>query len=131
MLRLTDGQRVLADCTTRTELSQRQRSLGQLMDELCAAVGWRYWVLGSVDPIYRRNVAWLSGYRHPRYQGGGVLADALQEAFAEPTPLARGVGGLGDPLLVLPAVFHALWSGRLVADLGAAMHEQMPVWAPR
>jgi hypothetical protein len=92
-------------------------------------VGWRYWVLGPVDPIYRRNVTWLAGYRHPRHHGGRSLAAALQEAFAEPAPLWEGVRRIGDPLVVLPALFHALWAGRLTADLGAAMHERMPVWA--
>ncbi|MFF9135506.1 TnsA-like heteromeric transposase endonuclease subunit [Streptomyces sp. NPDC014806] len=131
MLRLADGQRVLADCTSRTEFSQGQRSLAQLMDELCVAVGWRYWVLGPVSPLYRRNVAWLSGYRHPRYRGGAVVDAALQEAFAEPTPLVEGADGFSNSLLVMPAVFNALWSGRLLADLDAAMHEQMLVWSPR
>jgi hypothetical protein len=129
MLRLADGQGVLADCTARPELSQPQRSLAAVIGEICAAVGWRYWVLGPVNPVYRRNVAWLAGYRHPQYHGGPQLAAALQEAFAEPAPLWEGVPGIGDPMLVLPSLFHALWAGRLAAELGAAMHERMLVWA--
>ncbi|MFF5728157.1 TnsA-like heteromeric transposase endonuclease subunit [[Kitasatospora] papulosa] len=128
MLRLTDGQGVLADCTARGELSQRQRSLAAVVGEVCAAVGWRYWVLGPVDPVYRRNVTWLSGYRHPRYHAGQRLAAALQESFADRTPLWEGVRRTGDPMVVLPALFHALWAGQLSADLGAPMHERTPVW---
>ncbi|MFF8545204.1 hypothetical protein [Streptomyces werraensis] len=59
-----------------------------------------------------------------------MLADALQEAFAEPAPLREGVRTIRDPLLVLPALFHALRAGRPAADLGAAMQERMPVWTP-
>ncbi|MFJ3498834.1 TnsA-like heteromeric transposase endonuclease subunit [Streptomyces sp. NPDC086091] len=129
MLRLADGQGVLADCTTSSELSQRQRSLASVVGQICAAVGWRYWMLGPVDQVYRRNVTWLAGYRHPRHHGGRQLAAALQEAFAEPAPLWEGVRRIGDPMLVLPALFHALWAGRLAADLGMPMHERMPVWA--
>lgn len=129
MLRLADGQGVLADCTGRSELSQRQRSLAAAVGESCAAVGWRYWVLGPVAPVYRRNVTWLAGYRHPQHHGGQVLGAALQEAFAEPVPLWEGMRRVGDPLVVLPALFHALWAGRLAADLGASVHERMPVWA--
>ncbi|MGW8954736.1 TnsA-like heteromeric transposase endonuclease subunit [Streptomyces sp. NPDC055709] len=129
MLRLADGRAVLADCTTRPELSQRQRSLASAVGQMCAAVGWRYWVLGPVDPVYRRNVTWLSGYRHPRHRGGQQLAAALRETFAEPAPLWEGVRRTGDPMLVLPALFHALWAGELAADLGAPMHERMLVRA--
>ncbi|MFI8345633.1 hypothetical protein ACIF8W_37040 [Streptomyces sp. NPDC085639] len=86
-------------------------------------------MLGPVEPVYRRNVAWLAGYRHPRYQGGQSVAVALEEAFATRTPLGKGVREIGDPLVVLPALFHALWVGRLSADLGVPMHEAMPVWA--
>lgn len=129
MLRLANGQGVLADCTASVELPQRQRSLAAAVEEICAAVGWRYWVLGPVDEVYRRNVAWLAGYRHPRHHGGQPLAAVLQEAFAERTPLSEGVGGLGDPLVVLPSLLHALWAGPLAADLAAPMHERTPVWA--
>lgn len=86
-------------------------------------------MLGPVDPIYRRNVTWLAGYRHPRHLGGQLLTAALQEVFAEPAPLWEGVRRIGDPLVVLPSLFHALWAGQLAADLGAAMHERTPVWA--
>ncbi|WP_306970382.1 TnsA-like heteromeric transposase endonuclease subunit [Streptomyces afghaniensis] len=130
MLRLADGQGVLADCTARGELSGRQRSLAAVVGEVCAAVGWRYWVLGPVDLVYRRNVTWLSGYRHPRYEAGQQVAAALRESFAGRTPLWEGMRRAGDPMVVLPALFHALWAGRLSADLGAPMHERMLVWAP-
>ncbi|MER7221527.1 MULTISPECIES: TnsA-like heteromeric transposase endonuclease subunit [Streptomyces] len=129
MLRLADGQGVLADCTGRGELSRRQRSLAAVVGEVCTAAGWRYWVLGPVDSVYRRNVTWLAGYRHPRHDGGRLLAAVLQEVFAEPAPLWEGVRRVGDPLVVLPALFHALWAGRLAADLGAPVHERMLVWA--
>lgn len=129
MLRLAGGQGVLADCTGRGKLSRRQRVLAAVVKVICTAAGWQYWVLGPVDPIYRRNVTWLAGYRHPRHHGGRLLAAALLEAFAEPAPLGEGVRRFWDPLVVLPALFHALWAGRLAADLGAAMHERMPVWA--
>ncbi|WP_241775972.1 TnsA-like heteromeric transposase endonuclease subunit [Streptomyces exfoliatus] len=128
MLRFGDGQAVLADCTSSPELSRRQRSLASAVGHMCTAVGWRYWVLGPVDPVYRRNVTWLAGYRHPRHRGGQALAAAVHEAFTEPAPLWEGVRRVGDPLVVLPALFHALWVGRLTGDLSVPMHERMPVW---
>jgi hypothetical protein len=65
MFRLADGQGGLADCTGRSELSRHQRSLAAAVGEICAAVGWRYWVLGPVDPIYRRNVTLAGGIPTP------------------------------------------------------------------
>ncbi|MCB8908442.1 TnsA-like heteromeric transposase endonuclease subunit [Streptomyces sp. NPDC056664] len=99
MLRFGDGQAVLADCTSSPELSRRQRSLASAVGHMCTAVGWRYWVLGPVDPVYRRNVTWLAGYRHTRHSGGQALAAAVHEAFTEPAPLWEGVRRVGDPRL--------------------------------
>ncbi|WSA82071.1 TnsA-like heteromeric transposase endonuclease subunit [Streptomyces sp. NBC_01799] len=55
MIRLASGQGVLADCTARAQLSQAQRSVGVVVGPACRRVGWRYWVLGPVDPVYQRN----------------------------------------------------------------------------
>ena len=82
-----------------------------MVGRLCRSVGWQYWVLGPVDVVYQRNVTWLAGYRHPRYGGGPDVARAVWEAFADRRPLVDGVAEVGDPIRVVPAVFHALWSG--------------------
>ncbi|MFJ4082780.1 hypothetical protein ACIP2Z_27945 [Streptomyces iakyrus] len=129
MLRLADGQGCSPTAQGEESCLGVSGLLRQRPERSGATAGRRYWVLGPVDPIYRRNVTWLAGYRRPRNHGGRSLADALQEAFAEPAPLWEGVRRIGDPLVVLPTLFHALWAGRLTADLGAAMHERMPVWA--
>ncbi|MED7949312.1 TnsA-like heteromeric transposase endonuclease subunit [Streptomyces sp. BE303] len=128
MVRLGDGTGVLADCSSRPQLSARQREVSAVVGQLCRSVGWQYWVLGPVDLVYQRNVTWLAGYRHPRYGGGRELARAVREAFARRRPLWEGVAEVGDPISVMPAVFHALWSGSLSADLRVPMHERMPVW---
>lgn len=95
MLRPADGQGVLAGCTGGGELTRRQRSLAAVVGEICTAAGRRSWVLGPAAPIYRRDVAWLAGHRHPRH-GGRLPAAALQEAFAEPAPPWEGVRGAGS-----------------------------------
>ncbi|WP_442819828.1 hypothetical protein [Streptomyces sp. NBC_00841] len=62
------------------------------------------------------NMRWLSRYRRPRCLRRQVAA-ALLEVFAEPGPLRSGAGRAGDPLIVLPVLFHLLWSGALVTDV--------------
>ena len=41
--------------------------------------------------------------------------------FAEPVPLMAGAAAAGDPIAVLPALFHLMWRHELTADLAARM----------
>jgi hypothetical protein len=52
---------------------------------------------------------------------------AVVEVFARPRPLFAGVEAAGDPIEVLPLVFHALWHGRVTADMEAPLHERVLV----
>jgi hypothetical protein len=74
------------------------------------------------------NLRWLAGYRHPRHDLPG-LAEALRAAFADPAPLLAGAEAVGDPVAVLPVLFHLLWWQVLVADLSAPLHPCVAVAA--
>jgi hypothetical protein len=50
------------------------------------------------------------------------LAEALRAAFAEPVPLLAGAEAVGDPIAVLPVLFHLLWRQDLAADLSMPLH---------
>jgi len=50
------------------------------------------------------------------------LAAALRVAFAGPVPLLAGAEAVGDPIAVLPVLFHLLWRHDLVADLSVPLH---------
>jgi hypothetical protein len=43
------------------------------------------------------------------------------DTFMTPRPLVEGVDRVGDPIAVLPTVFHLLWSGLLRTDLTARL----------
>ncbi|MFF7191391.1 hypothetical protein ACFZAR_40805 [Streptomyces sp. NPDC008222] len=61
-----------------------------------------------------------------------MIAARLLEAFEEPAPLQEGVREVGDRLVVLPVLFHLMWSGVLAADLqGELLHEHSIVWKGR
>jgi len=94
----------------------------------CELVGWRYEVAGSPVPVVVGNVRWLSGYRHPRHDLPDVAA-ALQVAFAAPTGLMAGAESVGDPIAVLPVLFHLLWCHRLHADLSVPLSPDTEVAA--
>ncbi|MFJ5881688.1 hypothetical protein [Kitasatospora cineracea] len=52
------------------------------------------------------------------------------EVFASPRPLWDGAEEVGDRLLVLPVLFHLMWSGVLAADLEAdLLGAESLVWA--
>ena len=75
------------------------------------------------------NVMWLARYRHRRCGGPPGLARLLLEVFAEPAPLMAGAAAAGDPMAVLPTLFHLMWRHELTADLAARLAAETPVVA--
>ncbi|MGW0649429.1 TnsA-like heteromeric transposase endonuclease subunit [Streptomyces umbrinus] len=128
--RYTDGTALVADCPGRAGAGgERAARAATVVAGACAYVGFVYRRMAPLGEVAAANLKWLACYRHPRNAGGPLLAQALREAFAAPVPLLEGAARVGDSLVVLPAVFHALWSGRLSADLAVPLHERIPVWA--
>lgn len=128
--RYADGTGMLADCPAAPGAGgARAQDAAQVLQAACAAVGWSYRRLAPPDPVTEANLRWLAGYRHPRNAGSPHLRAAVAGAFALPRPLAEGVAVVGDPLQVLPAVYHALWSGALTIRLDEPLHEQATVRA--
>ncbi|MBD0737467.1 hypothetical protein BGM09_29915 [Streptomyces sp. CBMA29] len=123
--RYADGTGLLADCPAAPGSGgARAQGAAQVLQAACAAVGWSYRRLAPPDPVTEANLRWLAGYRHPRNAGSPQLRAAVAGAFAVPRPLAEGVAAVGDSLQVLPAVYHALWSGKLTIRLDEPLHEQ-------
>jgi hypothetical protein len=126
--RYSDGTALLADCPSYPDAGG-QRALGaaQAVAEACAHIGWTYRRLAPLDDVLAANLKWLAGYRRPRNQGRTDLMAAVLKAFAAPRPLIEGVEAVGDPIEVLPCVFHSLWHGRLTANLRTPLHERVLV----
>jgi hypothetical protein len=85
-----------------------------------------YRLAGAPDPIVTANLRWLAGYRHPRHRLP-ERATALRAAFAAPAPLMAGAEAVGDPIAVLPVLFHLLWRHELVTDLSVPLHPDAAV----
>jgi hypothetical protein len=49
------------------------------------------------------------------------VARLLLKAFAGPAPLMTGAAAAGDPLAVLPVLFHLMWRHVLQADLAVRL----------
>ncbi|MFG2566311.1 TnsA-like heteromeric transposase endonuclease subunit [Streptomyces sp. NPDC048567] len=126
--RYRNGTALLADCPGRPDAGgERAMNAAEAMAQACADVGWAYRRIPPLDDVPVANLKWLAGYRHPRNAGRPGLMAAVVEAFMRPRPLIEGTEAVGDPIEVLPCVFHALWHGRLTTGLEAPLHERVLV----
>ncbi|MFF7459678.1 TnsA-like heteromeric transposase endonuclease subunit [Kitasatospora sp. NPDC008115] len=115
-VRLADGRGRVVDVRAGDRIDQVAAEAFEATERACAAAGWEFVRVGEPDPVLMENMRWLSRYRRRRCLRREV-AERLLEVFDGPGPLRAGAAEAGDPLLVLPVLFHLLWSGRLVADL--------------
>ena len=93
----------------------------------CGQGGWEFRRAGTIDPVLRANVRWLSRYRHPRCRREPVAA-ALLEVFAGRRPLLAGAALAGDPAAVLPVAYHLLWRRELACDLSVLLGGASTTW---
>ena len=128
--RRADGSAVVLDCRPDERIKPRDAVAFAATARVCERLGWQYRRLGAPDAVTTANVRWLSGYRHPRHDRP-VLAAALREAFATSATLLGGAATVGDPLAVLPVLFHLLWRHELVIDLTVPLHPLASVMASR
>lgn len=111
-----DGGSVVTDCRPVGKADAPFRDKCAVTAAACQVAGWEFRLVGEPDPVWAANLRWLAGYRHPRFADPG-LEELLISAFAQPRPLAEAARHVGDPIRVLPVLFHLLWLGRLTADL--------------
>jgi hypothetical protein len=119
--RRVDGCAVVVDCRPVERRPARDMAKFDATRRACELLGWEYRLVGAPDPIATANLRWLAGYRHPRHAVAG-LTEALWVVFAEGAPLMAGAEAVGDPIAVVPVLFHLLWRQDLVADLSVPLH---------
>jgi hypothetical protein len=118
--RMADGSAVVIDVRPDDRIGPRDAEAFDATRSACELAGWGFRRVGVPDPVRVANVAWLARYRHPRCSSPDV-ARQLLKAFAEPAPLMAGAAMAGDPLAVLPVLFHLMWRHVLVADLAVRL----------
>lgn len=119
--RRADGSVLVLDCRPAQRIRPRDAVVFDATQEVCARLGWDYRVVDAPDPVLAGNVRWLAGYRHERHHEPEVAA-AVRAACAEGIGLAAVAEAAGDPIAVLPVLFHLLWRGELTADLTVPLH---------
>lgn len=124
--RRADGSAMVVDCRPVERRGAGDLAKFEATARVCARLGWEYRVVDGLEPVLAANVRWLAGYRHPRHHHREV-AQLLQEVFVTPTALMEGARAVGDPIAVLPVLFHVLWRHKLMATLSVPLHEQTVV----
>jgi hypothetical protein len=114
--RLADGTGVVIDVRPDDRIKPRDARHFAVTEAACEQVGWVFKRTAGPGPVAAANLRWLAGYRHRRCSRVEV-AERLLEVFVAPKPLMAGAGQVGDPIAVLPVVYHLLWRQVLVADL--------------
>lgn len=121
--RTAEGSAVLIDCRPVERRPPRDLEKFAFTAEVCRNLGWKYRLLGAPDQVLVANMRWLAGYRHPRYDLPEI-AEALRRTYTTGARLIAGACAVGDPLAVLPVVFHMLWRHELTANLSMPLHDQ-------
>lgn len=114
--RMADGTGVVVDVRPDERVTAEAEDSFAVTAQACEVAGWGFRRVGRVEPFLAANVRWLSGYRHPRCGNPDVGRDLL-DAFGQARELGDGVADVGDPIAVLPVLFHLLWTHVLHADL--------------
>lgn len=115
-VRRSDGSGLVVDVRPDERIPEEDAAKFAATAAACARVGWDFERVGELDPVYGANLRWLAGYRHPRVLRS-IDADALLKVFAQERGLLDGARAVGDPIAVLPVLYHLLWRQDLVTDL--------------
>jgi hypothetical protein len=118
--RMTDGSAVVIDVRPDDRIEPRDAEAFDATRQACELAGWGFRRVGAPDAVRAANVAWLARYRHQRC-GSPDVAALLLKVFAEPVPLMAGAVVAGDPMAVLPVLFHLMWRHVLTADLAVRL----------
>ena len=86
----------------------------------CGLVGWEY-RCRRAGPDRDGELA-VAGRVPASATWLAELTAALRAAFAAPTLLMAGAEAVGDPIAVLPVLFHLLWQHELATDLSVPLH---------
>jgi hypothetical protein len=116
-VRLADGGGRVVDVRAGDRIDAGAAESFEATGRACAAVGWEFQRVGVPDPVLAANLRWLARYRRSRCGRRPDIAEELVRVFREPAPLRVAAAEVGDPLVVLPVLFHLLWSGVLTVDL--------------
>lgn len=125
--RKADGSGVVVDVRPDDRIPSEDAEVFRVTALACGQAGWEFRRAGTIDPVVRANVRWLSRYRHQRCRREPEAAGLL-EAFSAGRPLLAGTAEVGDPIAVLPVAYHLLWRREMDCDLSVLLSGASMAW---
>lgn len=87
------------------------------IEDVAEITGWKVSQATTLTPEHQAAITWIAAFRHPRHLDH-ALRSRLLNFFAVARPLAEGFG-----LDLTPSLFHLIWTGDLVCELGRGLHD--------
>lgn len=115
--KLGDGSCTVMDVRPDDRLSEHDQDVFSATAALCQSVGWKYQRVGALPRIFAANLHWLSGYKHPRCLNPTDARKIVELLGERPLDLRSVARTVGNPVTVLPTLFHLLWTAEVTADL--------------
>jgi hypothetical protein len=125
--RRADGRGLVVDVRPDDRIPAKDAGVFRMTAMACGQAGWEFRRAGTIAPVVRANVRWLSRYRHQRCRREPAAAELL-EAFAPGRPLLAGAAQVGDPVAVLPVAYHLLWRRELACDMSVLLGSASMAW---
>ncbi len=125
--RRADGGGLVVDVRPDDRIPAQDAEVFRMTAMACGQAGWEFRRAGTIDPVVRANIRWLSRYRHQRCRREPAATELL-EAFTPGMPLLPGVAQAGDPVAVLPVAYHLLWRRELACDMSVLLGIASMAW---
>lgn len=119
-LRTSSGDGVVVDVRPDRLVDDDAREAFDATSELCEQTGWSYRRAGEQPRIRAANLRWLAGYRNPRNRRQDTAADLISLLTSNAMTISEAATAAGEPILVLPTLYHLLWTHELDIDVDAA-----------
>lgn len=119
-LRARSGDGVVVDVRPDVLVDEDSREAFDATAELCGHVGWSFCRAAEQPPVRAANLRWLAGYRNPRNRRQDVAAGLISQLASNPTSIGNAAAAAGDPILVLPTLYHLLWMHEIDVDIDSA-----------
>ena len=125
--RRADGSGLVVDVRPDDRIPEKDAEVFRMTAMACGQAGWEFRRAGTIDPVVRANIRWLSRYRHHRCRREPAATELL-EAFTPGMPLLPAAAQVGDPVAVLPVAYHLLWRRELACDMSVLLGGASMAW---